>query len=157
MREETLYSFFCAKNIDTCFKVLEIEIDQSLKTIYNIYYHVGREVYNNQPYENSINPSDKYFFGASPDGFRDCLMDYLEIRETNISLRLNIKSVGENIVDKEIYMFLYILATCMLDFNFDSRLQVYVSKEILNIYLKEAERLLVLDTNPDDPNDYVQY
>ncbi len=42
------------------------------------------------------------------------------------------------------------MAIAMLSYNYDSRLKVYISKEILDIYLKESKRLLDLDTHPDD-------
>ncbi|MDQ8934845.1 hypothetical protein [Acinetobacter rudis] len=150
-----LYAFFCAEDSSTK-NELVINLDNTLSSIGEVTQYIGSIVYKDYPDDNPImgRCNQYYFGGTSPDGFRDCLMSYLELINTNISLRFNIRSLGADVTDKECYIFLYTLATCMFDFDFDSRLKVYVSKDILEIYLKESDRLLVLDT---DPSDYVQF
>lgn len=154
MSKPNLYAFFCAEKSNTKFPIVEINIDSSLNTIYEIYYNIGKQLYKDYPYDNPILAGDKYFFGASPDGFNDCLTDYLNLRNTEITLRFNIFSQGKDISNADLYIFLECLAFVMLHYDYDSRLQVYVSKEILRSYLKESDRLLTLDT---DPEDYVVY
>ncbi|ONN57351.1 hypothetical protein AC057_08775 [Acinetobacter genomosp. 33YU] len=65
-------------------------------------------------------------------------------------LCLKILSKNEGVADKELFLFLNAIAIAMLSYDYDSRLKVYISKEILDIYLKESKRLLDLDTHPDD-------
>ena len=127
-----------------------MKVDSTLKTIYEIYSYFGKEIYNQYHYINTILPENRSYFGVSPDGFSDCLTEFLDQLINSDSLRIEIVSKGEGISDNEIYIFLYIMSINMVNYNYESKLRVFVSKEILDIYLKESKRLLDLDTHPDD-------
>lgn len=151
MSEFKLYAFFCAEHYEKNIPIIEIMIDKSLNFIGDITDFIGQHVYKDYPHDNPIISGYKYYFGGtSPDAFFDCLTDYLNLRNKNVMLRLNILSKGNEITDKELFLFLDTIATAMLHYEYDSRLNVFVSKEILNIYLRESKRLLDLDTHPDD-------
>lgn len=47
-------------------------------------------------------------------------------------------------------IFIYILSSNIVNYNYESKLRVFVSKEILDIYLKESKRLLDLDIHSDE-------
>lgn len=150
MINQKLYGLFCAEN---CYIEDEfvIRIDNKFNTIYEIYSFFGSQIYKKYKYINSIMPDRIGFFGGSPDGFSDCLTDFLSQNNREI-LRIEIIEKGNEISEEDIYIFLYILSSIMV--SYDSKLRVLISKEILDIYLKESKRLIDLDT---DPNDFVQY
>lgn len=155
MNNECLYAFFCAEQHLKNSEEIVVNITNDLKSIYYVYSQFGEMVYKNSIHDNPLmGRSNQTFFGASPDGFRSCLLEYLELVEKDINLRVNILSIGEGVSNKELYVFMHILAICMWDSNWDSRLKVFVSKEILEVYSRESGRLLELDTDPDD---YVQF
>lgn len=147
MSSPKLYAFFCAEE---CKKNEELilRIDNNFKTIYEVYSYFSINIYNKYKYINSIIPENKLFFGASPDGFSDCLTEFLD-QNTNL-LRIEIIDKSTEISENEIYVFLHGLLANILNHDYDSKLRVFVSKEILNIYLRESRRLLDLDTHPDD-------
>lgn len=151
MINQKLYGLFCAEN---CYIEDEfvIRIDNKFNTIYEIYSFFGSQIYKKYKYINSIMPDRIGFFGGSPDGFSDCLTEFLSQSSKGAVLRIEIIDKGYEISEEEIYIFLYILSSIMADY--DSKLRVFISKEILDIYLKESKRLIDLDT---DPNDFVQY
>lgn len=150
MINQKLYGLFCAEN---CYIEDEfvIRIDKKFNTIYEIYSFFGSQIYNEYQYVNSIIPDRIGFFGGSPDGFSDCLTEFLS-QNDRVTLRIEIIDRGHEVSEEEIYIFLYILSSIMV--SYDSKLRVLISKEILDIYLKESKRLIDLDT---DPNDFVQY
>lgn len=149
MSRKKLYSLFGTEEYE-CSNELVLKVDSTLKTIYEIYSYFGKEIYNQYHYINTILPENTSYFGASLDGFSDCLTEFLDQLINSDSLRIEIVSKGEGISDNEIYIFLYILSSNMVNYNYESKLRVFVSKEILDIYLKESKRLLDLDTYPDD-------
>lgn len=150
MSKPNLYAFFCAENHVQEAELITIDIDQMQRTIYEVYYHIGKHAYKDYPDDNPIFSGDKYYFGGNPDGFNDCLIDYLDLRRKDVTMRINIFSQGEDVSDKELYLLLYILASAMANYEYDSRLQVYVSKEIMVVYLRELHRFSHLDTKPED-------
>ncbi|MEQ1345900.1 hypothetical protein [Acinetobacter seifertii] len=151
MSELKLYTFFCAEYQEINTSIIEVIIDRSLNFIGDITEYIGQHVYKDCPYDNPIFSGNKYYFGGtSTDAFFDCLTDYLNLRNKNVMLCLKILSKSEGVTDKELFLFLNAIAIAMLSYNYDSRLKVYISKEILDIYLKESKRLLDLDTHPDD-------
>lgn len=149
MKSQRLYSFLGIEEFGNR-NELNLVVDSNLKTIYEIYSYFGEKIYNQYQYINTILPENTTYFGASPDGFSDCLTEFLDQLINGDSLRIEIVSKGEGISDNEIYIFLYILSSNMVNYNYESKLRVFVSKEILGIYLKESKRLLDLDTHPDD-------
>ncbi|MEQ1345899.1 hypothetical protein [Acinetobacter seifertii] len=149
LSRKKLYSLFGAEEYE-CSNELVLKVDSTLKTIYEIYSYFGEKIYNRYQYINTILPKNRTYFGASPDGFSDCLTEFLHQLINSDSLRIEIVSKGEEISDSEIYMFLYILSINMVNYNYESKLRVFVSKEILDIYLKESKRLLDLDTHSDN-------
>lgn len=149
MSSKKLYSLFGTEEYE-CSNELVFKVDSKLKTIYEIYSYFGEKIYNQYQYINTIFPENRTYLGASPDGFSDCLTEFLDQLINSDSLRIEIVSKGEGISDNEIYIFLYILSSNMVNYNYESKLKVFVSKEILDIYLKESKRLLDLDTHPDD-------
>ena len=66
------------------------------------------------------------------------------------SLRIEVINKGEDVSNNEIYIFLYILSSNIVNYNYESKLRVFVSKEILDIYLKESKRLLDLNSEPEN-------
>lgn len=149
MSSKKLYSLFGTEEYE-CSNELVFKVDRKLKTIYEIYSYFGEKIYNQYQCINTIFPENRTYLGASPDGFSDCLTEFLDQLINSDSLRIEIVSKGEGISDNEIYIFLYILSSNMVNYNYESKLKVFVSKEILDIYLKESKRLLDLDTHPDD-------
>ncbi|MDQ9040700.1 hypothetical protein RFH95_09680 [Acinetobacter nosocomialis] len=149
LSRKKLYSLFCAEEYEYR-NELVLKVDSTLKTIYEIYSYFGEKIYNRYQYINTILPENRTYFGASPDGFSDCLTEFLDQLINSDLLRIEIISKGEEISDSEIYMFLYILSINMVNYNYESKLRVFVSKEILDIYLKESKRLLDLDTHSDN-------
>ncbi|MEQ1086732.1 hypothetical protein [Acinetobacter seifertii] len=151
MSELKLYTFFCAEYQEINTPIIEVIIDRSLNFIGDITEYIGQHVYKDYPYDNPIFSGNKYYFGGtSADAFFDCLTDYLNLRNKNVMLCLKILSKSEGVTDKELFLFLNAIAIAMLSYDYDSRLKVYISKEILDIYLKESKRLLDLDTHADD-------
>jgi len=149
LSRKKLYSLFGAEEYE-CSNELVLKVDSTLKTIYEIYSYFGKEIYNQYHYINTILTENTSYFGASPDGFSDCLTEFLDQLINSDLLRIEIISKGEEISDSEIYMFLYILSINMVNYNYESKLRVFVSKEILDIYLKESKRLLDLNSEPED-------
>lgn len=144
-----LYSLFGTEEYE-CSNELVLKVDSTLKTIYEIYSYFGKEIYNQYHYINTILPENTSYFGASLDGFSDCLTEFLDQLINSNSLRIEVISKGEDVSNNEIYIFLYILSSNMVNYNYESKLRVFVSKEILDIYLKESKRLLDLNSEPED-------
>ncbi|MCG5227147.1 hypothetical protein [Acinetobacter pittii] len=149
MRSQRLYSFFGIEEFGNR-NEFTLEVNSKLKTIYEIYSYFGEKIYKQYQYINTILPENRTYFGASPDGFSDCLTEFLDQLPNGDSLRVEIISKGDDISNNEIYIFLYILSSNMVNHNYESKLRVFVSKEILDIYLKESKILLDSDTHPDD-------
>ena len=149
MSRKKLYSLFGAEEYE-CSNELVLKVDSTLKTIYEIYSYFGKEIYNKYHYINTILTENTSYFGASPDGFSDCLTEFLDQLINSDSLRIEVINKAEDVSNNDIYIFLYILSSNIVNYNYESKLRVFVSKEILDIYLKESKRLLDLDTHPDD-------
>lgn len=149
MSRKKLYSLFGAEDYE-CSNELVLKVDSTLKTIYEIYSYFGKEIYNQYRYINTILPENTSYFGASPYGFSDCLTEFLDQLINSDSLRIEITNKGEDVSNNEIYIFLYILSSNIVNYNYESKLRVFVSKEILDIYLKESKRLLDLNSEPED-------
>ncbi|MEQ1067750.1 hypothetical protein ABLB96_14155 [Acinetobacter sp. XH1741] len=149
MSRKKLYSLFGAEDYE-CSNELVLKVDSTLKTIYEIYSYFGKEIYNKYHYINTILTENTSYFGASPDGFSDCLTEFLDQLINSDSLRIEVINKGEDVSNNEIYIFLYILSSNIMNYNYESKLRVFVSKEILDIYLKESKRLLDLNSEPED-------
>ncbi|MBZ6532274.1 hypothetical protein [Acinetobacter seifertii] len=149
MSRKKLYSLFGAEEYE-CSNELVLKVDSTLKTIYEIYSYFGKEIYNQYHYINTILTENTSYFSSSPDGFSDCLTEFLDQLINSDSLRIEVINKGEDVSNNEIYIFLYILSSNIVNYNYESKLRVFVSKEILDIYLKESKRLLDLNSEPED-------
>ncbi|WP_284118116.1 hypothetical protein [Acinetobacter seifertii] len=127
MSRKKLYSLFGAEEYE-CSNELVLKVDSTLKTIYEIYSYFGKEIYNQYHYINTILTENTSYFGASPDGFSDCLTEFLDQLINSDSLRIEVINKGEDVSNNEIYIFLYILSSNIVNYNYESKLRVFVSK-----------------------------
>lgn len=149
LSRKKLYSLFGTEEYE-CSNELVLKVDSTLKTIYEIYSYFGKEMYNQYHYINTILTENTSYFGASPDGFSDCLTEFLDQLINSDSLRIEVINKAEDVYNNDIYIFLYILSSNIVNYNYESKLRVFVSKEILDIYLKESKRLLDLNSEPEN-------
>ncbi len=68
----------------------------------------------------------------------------------NIILIFEVENFHTNISNKEIYVFLQSFLWINVYFEYEKRLQVLISKNVMKIYLEEADRLSWLDVSVED-------
>lgn len=151
-KEIKLYAFCVPENY-TSAKELVINIDKSLKSIFDVTWHIGKMLYEYEPFENPYESRREYRFhfgGNTPSAFIDYLTDYVNKINPNISLRFNWLSQGRDTTDKEIYTFINTFIFCQRYRHLGNRVSLFVSDDILTVYLNETNRLGHLDTAPED-------
>lgn len=112
-----------------------------------IYDYVGKCVYGDFPEKNPIY-SNSYYFGSNSSAFSDCLSSCFYCIDDK-KLRFEIKNFNNKINKKEIYVFLQSFLWTNVYFDYENRFQVVISKDIMKIYLEEADRLSWLDINEE--------
>lgn len=145
--KQPFFGFFCAEKANNLPEIV-IVIDDKFKDMQEIYDYIGNCIYNACPEKNPIYP-DSYYFGSNISAFSDCLSSFFYYIN-NIILRFEIKSFNINISNKEIYIFLQSFLWVNVYFKYEDRLQVVISKDVMKIYLEEADRLSWLDVNTED-------
>ena len=152
--KQQLFSFFCAEKANNLSEII-IVINDSFQDMQEIYDYIGKCIYGDFPEKNPIY-SNSYYFGSNPSTFSDCLSSFFYYIDDK-TLRFEIKNFNNKINKKEIYIFLQSFLWINVYFDYEKRLQVLISKDIMKIYLEEADRLSWLDVNAEDvfDEDYI--
>lgn len=145
--KQQLFSFFCVEKSNNLSEIF-IVIDDSFKDMQEIYDYIGKCVYGNFPEKNPVY-SNSYYFGSNPSAFSDCLSSFFYCIN-DIILIFKFENFHTNISNKEIYVFLQSFLWLNVYFDYEKRLQVLISKNVMKIYLEEADRLSWLDVSAED-------
>lgn len=114
-------------------------IDNTLKTMQEIYDHTGKCVYQDMADKNPIF-ENSYYFGTNLSAFYDCLSSFFH-HIKDIKIKFVINEINENINHKDIYTLMYLFLCTFKDFDVNDRLKIVLSESVLAIYLSEMDRL----------------
>lgn len=145
--KQQFFSFFCAKKENNLSEII-IVIDDSFKDMQEIYDYIGKCVYGNFPEKNPIY-SNSCYFGSNPSAFSDCLSSFFYYIN-DVILIFKFENFNTDISNKEIYVFLQSFLWVNVYFEYETRLQVLISKDIMKIYIEEVDRLSWLDVSAED-------
>lgn len=123
-------------------------IDNTLKTMQEIYDHTGKCIYQDMADKNPIF-ENSYYFGTNLSAFYDCLRSFFYYIK-DIKIKFIINEINENIDNKDIYTLLYLFLCTFNEYDVGDRLKIVLSKSVLVIYLSELDRLFWLDVDEND-------
>lgn len=148
MKKEDLYCFLF-KEANQNDQNVVIDIDDNFTKMKDIYDYFGKIIYTNNFFDNPIYPYNHFYFGKNFNGFFDCLKSYLFIPESK-PLTINILSWNNQLLNGDLFRILLILAETITNFDPQSKLKVFVSKQVLNLYYEEQYKLISLTDKPED-------
>lgn len=143
-----LYHFFNGvEHEHGCTNVIEINITDEFTHVQYIYNHFGVVINQYVEYKHYLCPSEENYFGGSPDGFFETLLDFLD-RNPNYNLRVNFIAKSNEIEDVDFFILINLFAL-IRTYNFNginirigSRINVYMSLQLIDFYYKFCYKIM---------------